>query len=179
MHFLPQSLTELKGHTYTSQIFIRVRAVLTMGIDHRQRRRQLFPRQMMVGYNDIQFACHGRHIIHRSNAAVHGHQELYTTIGNALQGGQIKAIAFLFPMGNIKIHAGPQSPKVMHQQSGGCHAVHVIVPIDHNLFFIIYGLNNPGHSLIHILHPKWVIKILLLRLQKYFRCLPGADTTIP
>ena len=160
---LPQSLTQLEGHADTGQVFIRIRAVLTMRIYHRQRRRQNSAGNMMVRDDDIQFILHGRHIVHGRNATVHRDKESGTVCRYLLQSRQIKAIAFLFPMRYIKIDASPQGSQVVYHQRGGCHAVHVIVPVNHNLFAGIQRSSNAVYSLIHILQQKRVMKSLFFR----------------
>ena len=150
-----------------------------MGIDHRQSRRQDFPWQMVVSDDNIQYASHSLHIFHGSNAAIHRDQETCPIVGNFLQGFQIEAIAFLFPVRYIIGCHSPQSTKIVHQKRSGGHTIHIIVPINHDFLSIPDSPGNALHCRLHVLHQEGVVKGHLLRVQESLCLRRRPEASVP
>lgn len=93
----------------------------------------------MIGDDQIQIDLAGVvSFIRRADSTVHRQRQAYAARLQAAEGISVQAVALVKPIWYVGLYTGAESPKHLHQQRGGRHAVHVIVAIDGDRFLVVH-----------------------------------------
>ena len=176
---LPKCLNELKRDTNTCEILLRIGAVCTMRVHHGIGRREHLPRQMMIRDDDVHAPRRLCHSIHRGNAAVHRHKKATALPRDLLQGIGVQPIALRETVRDIVGDIAAKSADAPHQEGGCRHAVHVVVPVDHDRLVTADGTQDALCPALHIRHEKGIMKRRIRGMEKSSRFLCRADTALP
>ena len=90
------------------------------------------------------------------DAAVYGDDQLYTGLGQSVQGNGIQTVAFLQPSGDIGHAIGAVTAQKVGQQAGGSDTVHIVVAEYSDFFTLGHGKGHPSGRQIHIRQRKGV-----------------------
>ena len=114
-----------------------------MRIDDRDRaRRQDLRRHVMIRYDKINIFRHRIHQRRRTDPAVDSNEHTVPFAAQPADSILIQAVAFAVPAGNIKAGLYAHSPKEAIQNRCGRNPIHIIIPVNHDFFFIFYRGKN-------------------------------------
>ena len=125
------------GHSTSCKFFIRISAVLLMGVQHRYSIRYLFRNQVMVRNNDIHSFRSLRNNISGGNTIVHSNKQFTPLFCQLLYRRQIQAISFRFSGRNIKADIRPFPFQKTVQNGCSRYAIYIIIPVDNQGFFFL------------------------------------------
>ena len=98
---------------------------------------------------DAQFPAEIR-LFNGGDAAVHGDDQIHILFLQHPNGGNVQAVAFLQPGGDIPDTVCPLFAEKIRQKTGGGDAVHIIVAVNSDGLLFFNGLTNPLRGLRHI-----------------------------
>ena len=150
-----------------------------MRIHHSIGRREHRPRQMMIRDDDVHTARCLCHSIHRSNSAVHCHKKAAALPRDLLQGICVQPIALCETVRDIVGDISAERADAPHQEGGCRHAVHIIVPVDHDRLATADGTQDALRPALHIRHEERIMKRRIRRVEKGARFLCRADAALP
>ena len=107
---------------------------------------------MMIRDDDVHTARRLCHSIHRGDAAVHRHKKAAALPCDLLQGICVQPVALRETVRNIVGDISAERADAPHQESGCRHAVHVVVPVDHDRLATADGTQDALRPALHIRH---------------------------
>ena len=178
-----QRLNELQGDADARQVFIRIAAVVALGVDHRQRVRQIAVRLVMVGDDEIdsEFArasgCLGG-----ANSAVDRNDERHALGVQPLDRCRLQPVTVAQTLGNEVNDFAAEQLERPPQDDGRRDAVDVIVAMYGDALLAREGLLDPRHRFRHPHQPERVVQVSEAGVQKalgFFRIAQAAHAEQP
>ena len=154
---LQQSLGDLVRQPNAGQVLFRVRVVVALLANHRQRIRQLILRHVVVADDQIQAQRAGVFgLARRADAAVHRQHHAETALRQHIQGFIVQAVAFIEAVGDVRLGVAAQGTQHLHHQGGRGHPVHVVIAVDRHGLAAVDGAPEPLHRPVHIHQQKGI-----------------------
>ena len=176
---LPKRLTELERDADARKPLLRIGTVRAVRIEHGKRGRQLRPRQMMIGDDDVERPAHRIHRFHGRNPAVHRNEQRTSILPELLQGGQIDAISFRKAIRDVVRDIAAECADIFRQERRRGHAVHIIVSIDYDRRAAVDRIEDARGGNLHIRHEERIVKCRFLRMQKRTGGVRRTDAALP
>ena len=163
---------QLQRHAAPGQMLEGIFAVAAPWIHHRAGHRQRLLALVVIRHHHIHADGAGKgHLLHAGDAAVHRHQQRGAALPQPLDGVAAQAVAVLDPAGNVVQHVGAPAFQIVHHDTRGGDAVHVIVSKNRDPLSGGDSLCDPFHGLVHIPHQKWGIGQRRFLCQEFRRVL--------
>ena len=173
-----QGANDLKGHAYTGQFPEGILAVHTPGVDHSHRVGQFFFALVMVGDDEPQAQLLGKNSLFLGgDAAVHRDEQTAAVIVQALDGRYVQAIALFQAVGDVIGAIGTHLLQILDHDAGGSDAVHIIIAVNGDFFFVFDGPANFSHCLVHVLQQEGIVDPLQRVGHEGLCFLPGIKAT--
>ena len=88
------------------------------------------------------------------------------------------AIAFCLPVGKIVRHIWGELSQKAIDHSHRTGAVHIVIAVNQYFFTLFNSQANTPNSFFHILHQKWIEKILQVGIEEFLYSLVAAVPTV-
>ena len=168
-HFSPvepltQRLDDLERDADARQVLVRIGAVGTLRVDHRERRRQLRLRLVVVGDDEVDAELAGpARRLGTADAAVHRHDHAHAIGVQALDRGHLQAVAVAQPFRDeVRDVAAEQFQRPAQDDRGG-HAVDVVVAVDRDALLALERGTEPIDGRPHVGEAIRVVQLRELR----------------
>ena len=162
-----QRQRQLQRHAAARQMLEGVGTVGPVGIHHRHGAGQRLLALVVVGDDHVHAQGVGEvHLLHAGDAAVHRDEKPCALAVQPFDGVAAQAVAVLDAAGDVVQHVGAPALEVVHQNTGGGDAVHVVVAEHGDLLPVRQRLLHTGRGLVHIRHQERAVGQTLLLLQK-------------
>ena len=143
------------GNAHACQVLFRIRVPRLFGADHRVSLRDGFARFMMVGYDQLQPKLPGvKGFLFGADPAVNGDDQVGPVFGKIFQRLFIESVAFFKTVRNVADRIRrPDFLQQLDEDRTGGNAVHIIVPVNGDLFLTVDRVPDHLHSPGQVLHP--------------------------
>ena len=116
---------------YTGQLLKWISTVRLLGINGRQRRRDLITHHMVIGDNNIQAQAVAKgHFLNRSNTAIYGEDNFNPPLIKLLQGFHIQAVTLFEAIGDVGLSPAAQGGEQLHHECRCRNTIRIIVPVN-------------------------------------------------
>ena len=154
--------TQLERHAGAAQPLEGTGVVLPAGIHDRHGPGQGLRRQMVIGDDEVHAQFRRKFgFLHGGDAVVHSHDELIAFVVDGLDGVTGQAVAVTLAAGQHTFDGGSHALEMLIQQCRGGHAVHVIVPEDHDGLAVVDGLPDALAGFLHIGQQAGITQLFL------------------
>ena len=116
------------------------------------------------------------HFLISLDAAVESDDQPETAVTRPVYSLVRQAVTLIVTVRNVEIHLLGISPEEGIHQRHGCGAVHVIIPVNQNLFLGGDGLTNPLDRRVHVLHQERVMEIVKAGAEERAGLLEGLNS---
>ena len=142
-HVWQERLDQLEGHTGAAQILLQVRAIRAIGIEHRERRRQLRLGQVMVRNDDVDAQFVGAaHHFGGADAGIHADDQLHALFGGGLHHFAAHAVAVLQTVRHVIGGDAAGQFEGLGEQHHAGGAVHVVIAVDQDALALANGARD-------------------------------------
>jgi hypothetical protein len=149
--FGAQGQQHIKHHAHAGQIFRCKGAVRLVGVHDTRRIRQGVTGQVVIGDQYGNAERVGRcHAFHRSDAVVHGHQQVGLPPGGKLDDVGRQAVAVFKPVGHDEIDVCAEHAQAAYAHCAGGGAVGIVVGNDEQALAIADGIRQYFGSLFDV-----------------------------
>ena len=158
---------DLEAYAAAAEFFVGVGAVGLFGVEHGHRPRHLVAGQVVVADDEVDAVAGGVvHLFHGFDAAVEGYHQLHTGLARVVDALVADAVAFAFAVGDVEVYVAVELLKVGVHQRHCRRAVDVVVAVDHDALFLLYGLVDALYRLRHALHEEGVVNLVEPRTEE-------------
>ena len=165
--FAAQRLHQFQRDADACQVLVRIAAVVPLGVDHRQRQRQLAVGLVVIGDDqiDAEFAGAKRRI-GAADAAVHRHDQRDAIGVQPFDRGRLQPIAVLQSLRDEVRDVGAEQLERAAQDDGGRNAIDIVVAVDRDPFLACDRGHDPIDRDAHIGKAHRIVQMIERRIQE-------------
>ena len=141
--------------------------------------RQFFVRHVVVANDEIDAQFFGvGNLFNCLDAAVEHDDEAHATFGRKIHPLFRYTISLFVAIGNVVVDVGIVLTDELIDQSHRCHAVHIVVAIDHDALFPKKGAVESFHRCLHVVHEEGVEQLCELWAEETSGLTGGKDAAL-
>ncbi len=162
-----ERLHQLERHTDTRQILVRVRAIVTLGIDDREGRRQHGVGLVMIRDDEIDsHVARAPGGVGAADAAVHRHDQVHTVVFQPIDRRRLQTVAVAQAFGDEVHDVRAEQLQRTPQDDRGRDAVHIVVSMDRDAFLCRDRRHDAVHCNLHVGEQQRIVEMIEHRIQE-------------
>ena len=166
-----QRLDQLERHTGAAQILFQVRAIRAIGIEHRERGRQVRLGQVMVRDDDVDAQFVGAaHDFGGADAGIHADDQLHALFGGGLHYFGTHAVAVLQAVRHVIGGDAAGQFEGLGKQHDAGSAIHVVIAVDQDALALADGARDALDSGRHVAQGHRIVQFFEGRMQEPAGC---------
>ena len=162
-----EGLHELEAHAAARQVLVGIRVVLALGVQDGHGGRQYLVGHVVVADDEVDAFLPGiRNLLYGLDAAVQHDDELYARLHGVVHSFVRHPVAFVVAVGDVIVDVRIELLNKLVNQCHSRGAVHIIISVNQNTFFLSHSLVQACHGHVHVLHQERVVQVGQLRAEK-------------